>query len=216
MMALSISSFPSGVALMLGPGRSNEGAWCPGRASNLKMGPARRKETQRKVIPRDPFACVDHQEPRKYSSRNPEHALATTQNLLWRSFGKEEEGRCLGMEIRRSEVNGIFKRDVPEHNAPCSDGATVTIDVIFFARNRIGVLFCWLRGTQNEPEIPPENDNNTLFVDGGLTCIQRLYQGCCRRKKHTLLFGGQKHLHVASQSFHQIQEVHNGLKEYWV
>ncbi|GMN40297.1 hypothetical protein TIFTF001_009529 [Ficus carica] len=35
--------------------------WCSGRASNVKMGSARCKETKRKVIPGDPLACVDHQ-----------------------------------------------------------------------------------------------------------------------------------------------------------
>ncbi|GMN26183.1 hypothetical protein TIFTF001_043968 [Ficus carica] len=34
---------------------------CLDWASKVKMGPARRKETRRKVIPKDPLTCVDHQ-----------------------------------------------------------------------------------------------------------------------------------------------------------
>ncbi|GMN40709.1 hypothetical protein TIFTF001_009944 [Ficus carica] len=63
------------------------------------------------------------------------------------------------------KVKGIFRREVSEHTAPCSGGAA-------------------------SPEIPLEDDNSTLFVDEGLTCVQRLYQDCYRRKKHTLLSGG--------------------------
>ncbi|GMN63592.1 hypothetical protein TIFTF001_032671 [Ficus carica] len=98
----------------------------------------------------------------------------------------------------RSEVKGIFRREAPEHTATYSGGAAVTIHVIF------------------GPEIHSKDDNNTLFVDKRLTCIQRLHQGCCRRKKHTLLCGGQKHLPLASINFLWTREVHNDLKESWV
>ena len=38
----------------------------------------------------------------------------------------------------RSEVKGIFRREVSEHNAPCSDEAAVIIDDIFLLE--IGLL----------------------------------------------------------------------------
>lgn len=48
----------------------------------------------------------------------------------------------------RSEMKGIFKREVPKHTTSCSSGTATTIHVIFFfVRNGIGILFCSLRGT---------------------------------------------------------------------
>ncbi|GMN72267.1 hypothetical protein TIFTF001_051979, partial [Ficus carica] len=85
-----------------------------------------------------------------------------------------------------SEVKGIFRREASEHIAPCSGRAAATIHVIF------------------GPEILLEDDNNALFVDGGLICVQRLHPGCGRKKKHTFLSGGQKHLPLANRSFLRI------------
>ncbi|GMN35236.1 hypothetical protein TIFTF001_044993 [Ficus carica] len=67
--------------------------------------------------------------------------------------------------------------------------------------------FSWRKMAFEEkvgPEILPDDDNNALFVDGGLICVQRLHPGCGRRKKHTFLSGGQKHLSLADRSFLRI------------
>ncbi|GMN47430.1 hypothetical protein TIFTF001_016598 [Ficus carica] len=121
----------------------------------MKMGPARRKETQRKVIPKDPLARVDYQD--DDSKMNfwvgskmilVEFCQGGGRLLPW--SGNEvvfiEDEGAFGLfqteenDIWRndnSEVKGIFKMEAPKHTTPCSSGAVATILVIFLTDMRL-------------------------------------------------------------------------------
>ncbi|GMN54042.1 hypothetical protein TIFTF001_023177 [Ficus carica] len=108
-------------------------------------------------------------QPRTCSGRSPEFVLVGSNGGVWNKYDEDDDSRMLFW---------VSKMILAKEEKGCCFGVEMR-----------GV-FIEVEGALGH-EIPKEDDNNTLSMDGGLTCVQRFHQGCCKRKKHTLLSRGQ-------------------------